>query len=116
MEERASDLWSILTVGHQTGPLLPWPGLPMAQGPYRGPGEAGFRVVERIWTLGLAGFWLFPLLAVQLWTCDLTLRVLTVKVTQSCLILCNPMDYTVHGILQARIPGLSLLQGLFPTH
>ena len=26
------------------------------------------------------------------------------------------MDYTVHGILQARIPGLSLLQGLFPTH
>ena len=26
-----------------------------------------------------------------------------VKVTQSCSILCNPMDYTVHGILQARI-------------
>ena len=26
-----------------------------------------------------------------------------VKVTQSCLSLCNPMDYTVHGILQARI-------------
>jgi len=26
-----------------------------------------------------------------------------VKVIQSCLILCNPMDYTVHGILQARI-------------
>ena len=25
------------------------------------------------------------------------------KVTQSCLPLCNPMDYTVHGILQARI-------------
>ena len=25
------------------------------------------------------------------------------KVTQSCLTLCNPMDYTVHGILQARI-------------
>ena len=25
------------------------------------------------------------------------------KVTQSCLILCNPMEYTVHGILQARI-------------
>ena len=24
-----------------------------------------------------------------------------VKVTQSCLTLCNPMDYTVHGILQA---------------
>ena len=26
-----------------------------------------------------------------------------VKVTQSCLTLCNPMDYKVHGILQARI-------------
>ena len=27
-----------------------------------------------------------------------------VNVAQSCLTLCNPMDYTVHGILQARIP------------
>ena len=27
----------------------------------------------------------------------------TVKVSQSCPTLCNPMDYTVHGILQARI-------------
>ena len=26
-----------------------------------------------------------------------------VKVAQSCPILCNPMGYTVHGILQARI-------------
>ena len=26
-----------------------------------------------------------------------------VKVAQSCLTLCNPMNYTVHGILQARI-------------
>ena len=26
-----------------------------------------------------------------------------VKVTQSCLTLCDPMDYTLHGILQARI-------------
>ena len=26
-----------------------------------------------------------------------------VKVTQLCPILCNPVDYTVHGILQARI-------------
>ena len=25
------------------------------------------------------------------------------KVTQSCPTLCNPMNYTVHGILQARI-------------
>ena len=27
-----------------------------------------------------------------------------VKVTQSCPTLCNPMDYTVHRLLQARIP------------
>ena len=26
-----------------------------------------------------------------------------VKVAQSCLTICDPMDYTVHGILQARI-------------
>ena len=26
-----------------------------------------------------------------------------VKVTQSCPTLCDPMDYTVHGILQARL-------------
>ena len=26
-----------------------------------------------------------------------------VKVAQSCLTLCDPMDYTVHAILQARI-------------
>ncbi|XP_061292259.1 uncharacterized protein LOC133259147 [Bos javanicus] len=39
-----------------------------------------------------------------------------VKVAQSCLTLCVPMDYTVHGILQARIVGsLSLLQWIFPT-
>ena len=42
-----------------------------------------------------------------------------VKVAQSCPTLCNPMDYTVHGILQARIlewvAFLSLLQESFPT-
>ena len=27
-----------------------------------------------------------------------------VQVAQSCPTLCNPMDYTVHGVLQARIP------------
>ena len=39
------------------------------------------------------------------------------KVTQSCLTLCNPMDYAVHGILQAStgVGSLSLLQGIFPT-
>ena len=31
------------------------------------------------------------------------MTIMKVKVAQSCLILCNPMDYTVHGILQARI-------------
>ena len=42
-----------------------------------------------------------------------------VTVTQSCLTLCDPMDFTVCGILQARIlewvGSLSLLQGIFPT-
>ena len=30
-------------------------------------------------------------------------QLLKVKVTQSFMALCNPMDYTVYGILQARI-------------
>ena len=41
-----------------------------------------------------------------------------VKAAQSCPTLCNPMDYTVHGILQGQDTGvssLSLLQGIFPT-
>ena len=47
-----------------------------------------------------------------------TIYLVKLQVTQSCLTLCDPMDYTVHGILQARILGvssLSLLQGIFPT-
>ena len=32
-----------------------------------------------------------------------------VKVTQSCLTLCDPMDYTVHGILQAKNIGENIL-------
>ena len=46
------------------------------------------------------------------------MRCLKVKVTHSCLTLCDPTDYTVHGILQARIlewVASSLLQGIFPT-
>ena len=39
----------------------------------------------------------------------------SVKVSQSCPTLCDPMDYSVHGILQARILACSLLQGIFPT-
>ena len=31
------------------------------------------------------------------------MKVMKVKAAQLCLILCDPMDYTVHGILQARI-------------
>ena len=55
---------------------------------------------------------------------DLCVDTLKVKVTQSCPTLWDPTDYTVHGILQARIPewvqfssvgSLSLLQGIFPT-
>ena len=40
-----------------------------------------------------------------------------VKVIQSCQTLCDPMAYTVHGTLQARLLEwvFSLLQGIFPT-
>ena len=38
-----------------------------------------------------------------LWTVVLISSWVSVKVAQSCLTLCNPMDYTVDGILQARI-------------
>ena len=40
------------------------------------------------------------------------------KVAQSCPTLCDPMDYTVHGVLQARIlewVAFSLLQQTFQT-
>ena len=40
------------------------------------------------------------------------------KVAQSCLTLCDPRDYTVHGVLQARIQdwiAFPLLQQIFPT-
>ena len=41
-----------------------------------------------------------------------------VKVVQSCPMLCDPMDYTVHGILQARILKWVVIpfsKGIFPT-
>ena len=34
---------------------------------------------------------------------SLLTRKVEVKVAQSCLTLCDPVDYTLHGILQARI-------------
>ena len=40
------------------------------------------------------------------------------KMAQSCPTLCDPMDYTVHGILQARIvewAAFPLSRGIFPT-
>ena len=40
------------------------------------------------------------------------------KVTQLCLTLCDPMDYTVHENSPGQNTGvgsLSLLQGIFPT-
>ena len=39
-----------------------------------------------------------------------------VKVTLLCPTLCELMDYTVHGILQARtLEWVAFLQGIFPT-
>ena len=48
----------------------------------------------------------------------LTDFILKVKVTQLCPTVCDSMDYTAHGILQARIlewVAFRLLQGIFPT-
>ena len=45
-------------------------------------------------------------------------RIVKVKGTQSCSTLCNPIDYTVHGILQARIlewVAFPFSRGSFPT-
>ena len=42
-----------------------------------------------------------------------------VKVAQSCPTLCDPIDHTVHGILQARIlewVAFPSSRGIFPTH
>ena len=41
-----------------------------------------------------------------------------VKVAESCQTLCDPMDYTVHGIFQARIlewVAFPFSKGIFPT-
>ena len=39
-----------------------------------------------------------------------------VRVAHSCPTLCDPMDYTVHGILQnTGVSSLSFLQGIFPA-
>ena len=39
----------------------------------------------------------------QIYHCALIKSTVKVKVAQSCLMLCDPMDYTVHGIFQGRI-------------
>ena len=54
----------------------------------------------------------------NLWTTKKNKKTVKVKVAQLCPTLCDPMDYTAHGILQARNTGvgsLSLLQAIFPT-
>ena len=46
------------------------------------------------------------------------LVVVKVKVTQLCPAVCNPMDYTFHGILQARIlewVAIPFSRGIFPA-
>ena len=45
----------------------------------------------------------------------LTVKRVKVKVDQSCPTLLNPVAYTVHGILQARILEWVAFQGIFPT-
>ena len=65
-----------------------------------------------MWSLNLSLWGLYPRVEfsieiqckIQVWATYVTLSVLVkVKVTQSCPSLWDPTDYTVHGILQARI-------------
>ena len=37
------------------------------------------------------------------YSCNYVVKSVKVKVAQTCRTLCNPVDYTAHGILQARI-------------
>ena len=46
---------------------------------------------------------ILPFHTVQYRISILNMYSMKVKVSQSCLTLCDPIDYTVHGILQARI-------------
>ena len=59
-----------------------------------------YKLSSRLWTASQKA-WIHSL-PLQLTICVTTGRV-KVKVTQSCPTLCDPMDCTVHGILQARI-------------
>ena len=45
------------------------------------------------------------------------IHIMKMKAAPWCPTLCNPMDYTAHGILQDQktVGSLSLLQGIFPT-
>ena len=45
----------------------------------------------------------YPTVLVHLGCYNKILKTVKIKVIQSCLTLCDPMDYTVHGILQARL-------------
>ena len=53
-------------------------------------------ILSRIWVVRCFHNTLYKIIT-------LTITYMKVKVTQSCLTLWDPMDYTVHGILQARM-------------
>ena len=54
------------------------------------------------WIINFKMSFSFPV-KISTWTFHWYFVCVCVKVTQSCLTICNPIDYTVHGILQARI-------------
>ena len=63
--------------------------------------------------LNLSEFWIGISMSMYCFIADLK-----VKVAQKCSTLCNPMDCTVHGILQTRLlewVAYSFLQDIFPT-
>ena len=82
----------------------------------------GLESGNEVWKEENKVLWILNLTSVKNLSFSLILIVLCL-IAQSCLTLCNPMDYrlpgsSVHGVLQSKNTGAgchALLQGIFPT-
>ena len=98
-----TSLWPLWTVAHQAPLSMAfsrqeyWSGLPCP--PPRDLADPRIELVS-LTSPALAGRFFTTSTT---WESHTVCSKVKVKVAQSCLTLCNPMDYTVHGILQARI-------------
>ena len=75
-------------------------------------------LLQGIYLTQISNLRLFHLLHWQAGSLPLVPPEVKVKVAQSCPTLCNPMGYTIHGILQARIldwVAFPFSKGIFPT-